>query len=342
MELYQRLEQEWAQFNNLDPAGMVVCSSGTAALHLAIEALDLPRCSEVIVPDYTMIACPRAVSMAGMVPVFVDCDEKLLMDSELMRHGVGDCKNRNTSAMMPVSVYGRSTYMERLHDIAEPRGLSLIEDLAEAHGVEPHHLSDAACWSFYQNKIVAGEEGGAVWFRNKEHADRSRSLRCLGMGMNHDYQHIPRGHNYRMSDVHAELVLQSLWKYDENVEKRRQIEQWYDEMMPRDWRMPHRDAPWVYDVRIPGMIAEQQRHIVVFLRSKGVEARYGFKPMHTQEEYQGCRVVGGKQAEQASREVIYLPLTPTLTRQDIEHAVCCLLDVARTLKLLPSRPIPLL
>lgn len=91
MEAYESLEQEFAQWQGLDPRGMVACSSGTAALHLALEALQLPQGSQVIVPDYSMIACPRAVVLADLRPVFVDCDEQLLMDlkklDEILRRG---------------------------------------------------------------------------------------------------------------------------------------------------------------------------------------------------------------------------------------------------------------
>lgn len=81
LEPYQLLERRWAEFNGLDPAGMVACSSGTAALHLALEALPVER---VFLPDLTMVACARAVVMAGLEPVFVDCDERLLMDLDLL------------------------------------------------------------------------------------------------------------------------------------------------------------------------------------------------------------------------------------------------------------------
>lgn len=84
MEPYQLLEREFAEWNDLDPAGMVACSSGTAALHLALEAFRLPQGSKVIVPDYTMVAVPRAVTMAGLKPVFADCDERLNMDLKLL------------------------------------------------------------------------------------------------------------------------------------------------------------------------------------------------------------------------------------------------------------------
>lgn len=90
MESYQQLELQWAEFNDLDPAGMVVCASGTAALHLALESLQLPPGSEVITGDFNMIAVPRAIAMAGLTPVFVDCDERLLMDLVLLEKIMGE------------------------------------------------------------------------------------------------------------------------------------------------------------------------------------------------------------------------------------------------------------
>lgn len=84
MQPFELLEREFADWNGLDPAGMVACASGSAALHLALEAMRLPPGSEVITSDFNMVAVPRAIVMAGLVPVFVDCDERLLMDMELL------------------------------------------------------------------------------------------------------------------------------------------------------------------------------------------------------------------------------------------------------------------
>lgn len=318
MRAHESLEEKWAQFNHLDPAGMVCCSSGTAALHLALEALRLPPSAQVIVPDYTMIACARAVTLAGLEPVFVDCDERLLMDLTLPEMGPG-VKNLNTYAMMAVHVYGRRVDMHKLHQAAEPRGLAVIEDLAEAHGILPHKHTDAACWSFYRNKIVAGEEGGAVWFRNHIHAAMARQLRNLGSTSANDYTHMARGHNYRMSNLHAAYIMcesvvwhneNSIHHYERNVQLRREVEAAYNVQCPPEWRMPYRDAPWVYDLRIPGLTRGRQDKIVAGLRAVGVEARHGFKPMRRQPEYLNVNwPAEPTKADIASREVIYLPLT---------------------------------
>jgi len=243
-ETYEQLEREFAEWNHLDPAGMVACSSGTAALHLALEALGVLQNNGVVaLPDFTMVACARAVHLAEGWPEFVDCDARLQIHPELVSE-VGDAR-----VIMPVHVYGRSPDVSKIELRSFYTPPHLVEDLAEAHGVRPHPLTSAACWSFYKNKVIAGEEGGAVWFKQREHAVRARCLRSLGFTDSHDFTHVPRGHNYRMSNAHADLVLKSLWRYEENVARRREIEGWYEEVCPDEWKMPERSVPWVYDLR---------------------------------------------------------------------------------------------
>lgn len=330
MQAYERLEKEFGEWAGVP--NVVACSSGTAALHLALEALQLPSGSEVIVPDFTMIACARAVSLAGLVPVFVDCGRDLLVRPDLIRKAVGP----STRAIMVVHVYGRRCDMEVIHKIAEEFDLYVIEDLAEAHGVRPHPRTFASCWSFYSNKIIGGQEGGAVALGlNVPEIDVEyvRKLRCLGFTDAHDFSHIPRGHNYRMSNLHAAYILDGAfninalrWAKEKatlgrnpnltSIELRREDELKYNRHCIAEWRMPDRDAPWVYDLRIPGMTRERQHETVKALNDAGIKARHGFKPMSNQLEYCRCRKVlslgedGLSEAERASQEVIYLPLTP--------------------------------
>ena len=345
---HEILEQKWAAFNDLDPAGMVACSSGTAALHLALEALRLPPGSEVITGDFNMIAVPRAVVLAGLTPVFVDCDERLLMGYEQWKLACGD--PRITAAVL-VAVYGRKVE-DKVFEKCHQYGMKIVEDLAEAHGVRPHGLTDAACWSFYKNKIVAGEEGGAVWFRNPEHAKLARQLRSLGFTDAHDYTHVPRGHNYRMSNLHARFILDDFgqgpynpnaleyyhpfvtWApqkdHTGNAVLRRAIESWYDEFCPPEWQMPPRDAVWVYDLKLPDDFPGDNRaarkemmKIVGKLNAAGIAARAGFWPMHMQEEFRGCRFIWSQYVGslRAARTVFYLPVQPgRTTREDCRRA----------------------
>jgi dTDP-4-amino-4,6-dideoxygalactose transaminase len=307
-EPHEVLEREFGAWAGVDH--VVACSSGTAALHLALECLRLPAGSRVICPDYTMIACARAITLAGLTPVYVDVlDDDLTIDPEQ----VEDAAREGASAVLAVALYGRRCRMEAIAEVAAKYGLAVVEDLAEAHGVRPHAAAAAACWSYYRNKIVAGEEGGAVAFRDPVHAALARSLRCLGFTAEHDYRHVPRGHNYRLAPSLACLVIDSLRESRANIAARRRIEAAYDAACPPEWRQPPRDAVWVYDVRIPGLTRERMARIVGRLQDAGTAARHGFAPMTCQEEYRGCGRGDNPRSLLASQEVLYLPCSPGLT-----------------------------
>lgn len=322
MEPYERLERDWAKWNDLDPACMVVCSSGTAALHLGLAALGLPpdRGLEVLVPEYSMVACARAVSLAGLVPRFIDCGEDLLIDPQELGPVIGT----RAQAVMPVHIYGRCCDMDAIHEVAEWQNLYVIEDLAEAHGIKPDPRTDVACWSFYRNKIIAGEEGGAVYFRNQELATEARALRNLGMSSVpgvHPYYCQPGGSNYRLANALAEKVLASLRSEGDRQAARGASEGWYDEACPAEWRMPPRDVVWVYDFKVPKPLDAVK---VQTLMHDLPDLRPGFYPLSMLPEYANrsmaaglaprARYEGGTLASLLYKRILYLPV-PAASRQ---------------------------
>lgn len=307
---HEQLEKEWAEWNGLDPVNMVACSSGTAALHLACEAGHV-RGKRVVIPDYTMVACARAAVLAGGRVDLADCmNERLTIDPD-----VAQARKKMTiavGAIMAVHIYGRQCNMDDLAQVSDA-GYStwLIEDLAEAHGVKIHPRTDAACWSFYANKIVGGEEGGAVYFRDKESADHARCLRSLGFEYDgqggHDYTHIPFGHNYRMSTSHASLVLTSLRNYGLNVALRREQLKSFREATPDEMNRPWPEAPWVHDIDLPSN-ADRERVYAQF-KNAGLPVRFGFKPMSKQREF---RYMTPVTTELSWKRVLYVGLDPTV------------------------------
>lgn len=311
MEPFEELEARFGEFLGVE--NVVACSSGTAALVLALEALQLPQGSQVLVPDLTMVACARAVTIAGLEPVFVDCGDDLLMNPEIATTIDPYILAGKVSAVMAVHVYGRVCNMDLISQDAFDYGQAIVEDLAEAHGVKPHPLTDAACWSHYKNKTIGGEEGGTVSFpQEKKYADRARSLRSLGFTADHNFYHNPRGHNYRLANALAKPILESLAIFSTVDAMKRTLEAAYDEACPAEWRMLKRQAPWVYDFRVPGMTSEQQTRAVRKLQAIGVPARHCFKPMSEQPEYRHCKVYGRGNALRLSREVIYVPFSMNL------------------------------
>mgnify|MGYP003146432801 CR=1 FL=1 len=305
---YERLEDELSAWIGEPHVHVVACSSGTAALHLALEAMRLPLGSSVVTGEFSMIAVPRAIVMAGHKPVFTDCNDALLM-KKYFTIGPAD-------AAVVVHIYGRKC--EHI------TSMTVIEDMAEVHGVKPQSSSFAATYSFYRNKIVNGAEGGAVAFRDPDAAAHARSLRSLGFTEDHDFRHLERGFNARLSNEHAELIRASLANVDENLEKRAQVAAWYDKAVPIDWRMPPRDVDWVYDLRIRSE-GFDNASVVRTLNNQGIQARLAFKPMSMQAEFFDPSYEQ-LNAYRMSREVLYLPVYPDMTESEVGVNVNALKD----------------
>src|SRR5450759_619746 len=142
----------------------IACSTGTAALHLALATLGLGPGDEVLIPAFTMIATANAVTYTGATPVLVDAEPTTWnMDPRQIEARV----NSRTKASVVVHTYGHPVEFDSIRRLATRHGISVVEDAAEAHGAVYHDrrvgsLGDAASFSFYGNKIVSTGEGGMV------------------------------------------------------------------------------------------------------------------------------------------------------------------------------------
>jgi dTDP-4-amino-4,6-dideoxygalactose transaminase len=325
IQAFEQLEKEFGEF--IGNPNTVAVASGTAALHIACEVARTLITDDVTgtvqpriaIPEYTMVACPRAARMADMQPVFVDCLDNLQMNMDLVPD--------NVDAVMAVHIYGNLCDIEK---IAYRPGRLVIEDMAEVHGAKPHPNTFAACWSFYKNKTIHGEEGGMIAFKSPREAGLARRLRTLGFDHHHDYFHEPRGVNARMSNAHAELILPSLRSYPAANLRRHQLSARYDRWVPSDWQMAAREYPWVYPLRIRGMRGFEQAALVSKLNEAGIAARQGFKSMTRQEEFNNHNPFNRKSnAASLHFEVIYLPLSEDLRDSDIGPICEQLMSIAK-------------
>lgn len=303
----QKFEQAWASWNGTRHG--VACSSGTNALLLALRALGIREGDEVIVPDFTMVATAWAVTYCGAKPVFVDCGEDLTIEPRLIERSI----TSRTRAIMPVHVYGRQCDMDAIMKIAREYNLFVVEDSAEAHGVKP--MGDIACFSFFGNKIITTGEGGMCLTSDPRLADQMEHLRSMAFDAEHTFLHKKVGYNFRMTNVQAAIGLAQVERIDEILIRRREIEKWYDSMVPEDVKMPKRDVLWMYDVRV----GELKNEVKAKLEVSGVETRHFFKPMTRQPMYREER--GVTNAYRASLEGIYLPTYTDMTREHVKE-VC--------------------
>jgi dTDP-4-amino-4,6-dideoxygalactose transaminase len=237
-----KFEQAWADYNKLKFG--VACNSGTNAIYLALKALGIGEGDEVIVPEFTMTATAWAVTYTGATPVFIDCDDTLNIDPNLIE----DAISNKTKAIIPVHIYGRKCNMHEINKIADEYDLYVVEDMAEAHGIQPS--GDIACYSFYGNKILTTGEGGMCLTNNKKWADEMRLYANMYFDKERTMLHPKIGHNFRMTNLQASIGYAQVLRIDEILSKRRQIEKWFNKHIPTKYKRSNREVLWMYDFSV--------------------------------------------------------------------------------------------
>jgi len=316
----------------------VATMNGTAALHLALEAIGVKEGDEVIVPTLTFIATANAVTYTGAKPVFVDSHpDYWCINPKKIEEKV----TSKTKAIIGVHLYGHPCDMDPISEVAESYDLSVIEDAAEAHGAEYRSkkvgsLSDIGCFSFYGNKIMTTGEGGMCLTSNFEFAERMRSLRDHGMDQSKKYWHNVIGFNYRMTNLQAAIGLAQLAKLDQFIETKRYIYKLYNTLLedfdesqlifPREesWA---RSVFWMYSVLIEDCFSINRDELITKLYGNGIEARPFFYPIHTMPPYETNE--NHPIAQRLSAKGLNLPSGLNLTDDEIQHVVSCIRKAAR-------------
>ncbi|MFH8750786.1 DegT/DnrJ/EryC1/StrS family aminotransferase [Streptomyces rimosus] len=305
-----QFERAFADYNGI--AHGVSCSSGTAALTLALRALGIGPGDEVIVPEFTMIASAWAVTYTGATPVFVDCGDDLNIDVTRIEEKI----TARTKAVMPVHIYGRRCDMDAIMDIAYQYNLRVVEDSAEAHGIRP--VGDIACYSLFANKIITAGEGGICLTDDPKLAGQMQHLRAMAFTKDHSFLHKKVAYNYRMTAMQAAVALAQTERLDDILEVRRGIEKRYDEGLadvPGITLMPPRDVLWMYDLR-----AERREELREFLAGESIETRLFFKPMSRQPMYFHPDWPSLK-ANTFAEDGLYLPTHTGLTAGDQDFVI---------------------
>ena len=313
----------------------VACSSGTAALHLALSALDIGPGDEVIVPTFTMIATCNAVLYCGATPILVDAgEEDWCID-------VGKIEERitgRTRAIIPVHIYGHPCDMDPILDLAGKYGLSVVEDAAEAIGAEYRgrrlgSLSDASCFSFYANKTVTTGEGGMVVTDNERAAARLRKLRDQAFSTRR-FLHEEMGYNYRMTNIQAAIGAAQMEYIDELVDARIRNARLYDTLLgeidgvclpPRKESV--KNVHWMYGILIEDEFGISKSEVMTCLDGRGIGTRSFFHGMHLQPVYRNFEKVdpgrrgGFPVSDELTRKGLYLPSGSSLTESEIHRVV---------------------
>lgn len=338
----RRFEEELAAYLGVAPAQVVTVNSGTAALHLAVDAV-AAGCGlqdgkpEVLVPSLTFVASFQAISAAGCRPVACDVLEET---------GTLDLKDAarrlspRTIAVMPVHYASNPWQLEEVYAFARRHGLRVVEDAAHAFGCLRHgrkigSFGDVVCFSFDGIKNITCGEGGCIVTSDQAVAEAARDGRLLSVEKDTEkrfsgqrsweFDVERQGWRYHMSNVMAAIGRVQLTRLDgEFAPKRRELADLYRERLsgvpgvalltaePEAWIVPH-----IFPVRI---LNGRQHDVIGALDAKGIPTGQHYKPNHLLSLYGG-----GKPSlpatEQLHGELLTLPLHPGLSREDVE-AVC--------------------
>lgn len=339
----KRFEQEMAEA--VSRRHGIAVSSGTAALDVAVAALDIGPGDEVIVPTFTIISCVLQIVRCGATPVFVDVDP---VTWNIDVSAVESRVTRRTRALMIPHTYGLPADLYPLLDIAERHGLALIEDSAEAQGLNYDgrpcgSFGTVSTFSFYPNKLITTGEGGMILTDDDVIAERCRRLRNLSFEPGRRFIHDDIGWNYRMTNIQAALGLAQLSQASGFLTRKREIGQRYHEALKGvdGLRVPvlhgnrSDNAFWVFGVVLDADFGIDVELLLRRLQEEGIGTRPFFYPLHLQPVLR--RLGFGLDDRHPVAEHIadcgfYLPSGVTLSDQDVDRVVHTL----RTLLQVPA------
>jgi len=315
----------------------VMCvNTGTAALHLAVQACGIGPGDEVLLPSITYVASFQAVSATGATPVACDVDPNTLC---LDPGDAGRRITRRTKAIMPVHYASGQGDLEGVYDLARKHGLRVIEDAAHAFGgfwkgARVGAMGDVVCFSFDGIKNITSGEGGAVVTSDTDIARRVRDARLLGVEKDTEKRYqgqrswefdvTEQGWRYHMSNLFAAIGRVQLQRLDcEFAPKRVALAKRYEELFEGapQIRTLHLDYGRVVPHIFPIRIADGRRDLVQqALLAAGIECGIHYKPNHLLSLY-GGGAVRLPVAEEAYRQMLTLPLHVELTEEDQDRIV---------------------
>ena len=344
-----QFEKEFAEFVGVKHA--LAVNSGTAALHLGLEALKIKPRDKVLVPTLTFTATAEIVRYLDADPVFVDCNsETFCIDIEQIEKAlkIQGLKPQDIRAIIPVHFGGHPCDMDAIIDFARTYDIKVMEDAAHAiptryKGKMIGGIGDITCFSFYANKTITTAEGGMLCTDNDEIAKRVRLMRLHGIdrdvwnrfstGASWEYDVVAPGFKYNMADINAALGIHQLRKAELFRQKRERIAKKYFEEL--------RDIPGLILPKIHCDIKEHSWHIFVVLidhdsarikrdnfilemTKKDIGTSVHYKPLHRMTYYKNrYRLDPGMfpHAEWVFKRCVSIPMFSAMRDEQVEYVI---------------------
>jgi len=339
-EVTQKFENDFAKFLGVKYAFAV--ASGTAALHLALRALDLKARDEILLPSLTFVASANAIVYNQAKPVFVDITSRdnLNISVEDLIRKITD----RTKAILVVHYAGYPADMLRINQIAERYNLAVIEDSAHAIGAEINRKKmgtwgSIGCFSFFSNKNLVTGEGGMIVTDSDELARKLKLLRSHGMttltwerhkGQAHCYDVVELGYNYRMTEIESALGIEQLKKLKKNNTKREKLTKLYIKHLSSVSKLkipflnyPHRSSFHIFPILLNENV--DRDWFLDEMKKRKIQTSVHYKPVHKfsyyQKNFPEVRGISLPHTEYVGGQEVTLPLHPLMSEKDVMY-VC--------------------
>ena len=318
-----QLENSLQEFTKAKYA--ITCSNGTDALLLAMMALDIKPGDEIITTPFTFIATAETIAFLGAVPVFVDIDEKTYnINPELIEEKI----TSKTKSIMPVSLYGQPSNMDKIQAIANKHNLKTVIDGAQSfgctyNGKTDSNLGDISTTSFFPAKpLGCFGDGGAVFTNNEELAIKMKSLRVHGQSKRYHHKYIGMGG--RLDTLQAAILNVKLKYYPKDISLRQEVASKYTKALENKTNLvlpfveENVTSVWAqYSVRVKNRDAVQAS-----LKEQGIPTAVHYPmPLHLQEcfQYLGYKLGDFPVSEIVSEEIMSLPMNPYVSDEEIRY-----------------------
>jgi UDP-2-acetamido-2-deoxy-ribo-hexuluronate aminotransferase len=304
----------------------ITCASGSDAIMMALMALDIGHGDEIITSPFTFVASAEIPVVLGVKPVFVDIEpDTFNLDARQIEKAI----TKKTKAIMPVSLYGQTADMDAINAIAKKHGLHVIEDAAQSFGAtykgkRSCNLSDIGCTSFFPAKpLGCYGDGGAVFTNNDEWARKLKEIRVHGQASR--YHHTSIGINGRLDTLQCAILIPKLERFPWEIERRQAIATRFHEAFAKfegkvrlNAVRADRTSVWAqYTIALADRDA-----LAEHLKKAGVPTSVHYpKPVHEQPAYAQFKSGPLPVSEEASRQVISLPMYPDMGAEIQERII---------------------
>ncbi len=326
----EKFENQIKKYVNVK--NVIAVSSGTAALHLALLAMEVKLGDEVIVPDFTFPATANVVEIVGATTKFVDIKlDSLCIDVDKIESMI----TNKTKVIIPVHEFGQSADMDKIINLAKKYNLKVIEDAAcalgsEYKGKKVGTIGDLGCFSLHPRKAITTGEGGIVVTNNDELAERIRIFRNHGLSYRDGQpKFVTAGLNYRMTNIQGAIATVQMKKIEMINKKKIELATQYNNLLKdvKGITLPKEKKYGKHSWQTYHIILDEKYDrdkVIGILKEKGIESNFGAYSVHQQPYYKekyGYSDYEFSNSIYAHRHGVALPLHSFLLSKEIIYIV---------------------